>query len=132
MRRAESGALAEGRSDGSWLSRSSVFAVLVRKESDTRREAQSRGGSMSKIHLVCASAAIFGLGGSAWAADTPPANTPAMHHAASAKDAKSAPTDEELIASAMKAAPKKVAEDATIVAPDPKGGMRTLRKGSNG
>src|SRR5258707_11874747 len=88
---------------------------------------------MSKsIRLVGASAAIFGLGGSAWAADTPPANAPAMHHAASAKDAKSAPTDEELIASAMKAAPKKVGENATIVAPDPKGGMRTLREGSNG
>src|SRR3977135_1606938 len=88
---------------------------------------------MSKsIHLVCASAAIFGLGGSAWAADTPPANAPAMPPPASAKDAKSVPTDEELIASAMKAAPKKVGENATIVAPDPKGGMRTLRKGTNG
>ena len=55
-----------------------------------------------------------------------------MHHTATAEDAKSAPTDEELIASAMKAAPKKVAANATIVAPDPKGGMRTLRRGSNG
>src|SRR5260370_9980971 len=55
-----------------------------------------------------------------------------MHHAATAKGAQSAPTDEELIASAMKAAPKKVADNATIVAPDPKGGMRTLRKGTNG
>jgi hypothetical protein len=88
---------------------------------------------MSKsIHLACAGAAIFGLGGSAWAADAPAAGTPAMHHAATAKGAKSAPTDEELIASAMKAAPKDVAENATIVAPDPKGGMRTLRKGTNG
>ena len=67
-----------------------------------------------------------------WAADAPAAGTPAMHHAATAKGAKSAPTDEELIASAMKAAPKNVAEKATIVAPDPKGGMRTLRKGTNG
>ena len=88
---------------------------------------------MSKaIHWVCAGAAILGLGGSAWAADAPAAETPAMHHGASAKDARTAPTDEELIASAMKAAPKKVAETATIVAPDPKGGMRTLRNGSNG
>jgi len=79
---------------------------------------------MSKsIHLVCAGAAIFGLGGSAWAADAPAAETPAMHHSAAAKGAKAAPTEEELIASAMKAAPKKVAEDATVVAPDPKGGM---------
>src|SRR3989440_3926425 len=88
---------------------------------------------MSKaIHWVCAGAAILGLGGSAWAADVPAAETTAMHHAARAKDAKTAPTDEELIAGAMKAGPKKVAENATIVAPDPKGGMRTLRKGSNG
>src|SRR6266436_10134074 len=88
---------------------------------------------MSKsIHWVCSGAAIVGLGVSAWAADPPAAETPAMHHAASAKGAKTAPTDEELIASATKAAPKKVAEDATIVAPDPKGGMRTLRKGTNG
>src|SRR5256886_12196380 len=91
------------------------------------------GGSMSKaIHWVCAGAAILGLGGSAWAADAPAAETPAMHHGASAKDARTAPTDEELIASAMKAAPRKVAETATLVAPDPKGGMRTLRNGSNG
>jgi hypothetical protein len=41
-------------------------------------------------------------------------------------------TDAELIASAMAAAPKTVAEDATIVAMDDKGGMRTLRKGTNG
>ena len=47
-------------------------------------------------------------------------------------ETKAAQTDEELIASAMKAAPKKVAENATIVAPDPSGGMRTLRKGTNG
>jgi hypothetical protein len=54
------------------------------------------------------------------------------HHAATAESGKSPPTDDELIASAMKAAPKKVGENATIVVPDPKGGMRTLRKGSNG
>ena len=46
------------------------------------------------------------------------------------KGAKSAPTDDELIASAMKAAPKEVGEHATIVAPDANGGMRTLRKGT--
>jgi hypothetical protein len=32
----------------------------------------------------------------------------------------------------MAAAPKNIAEDATIVAMDDKGGMRTLRKGTNG
>jgi hypothetical protein len=41
-------------------------------------------------------------------------------------------SDAELIASAMAAAPKNIAEDATIVAMDDKGGMRTLRKGTNG
>jgi len=87
---------------------------------------------IKSIHLACAGAAIFSLAGSASAADTPAAETPAMHHAATAKGAQSAPTDEELIASAMKAAPKKVGENATIVAPDPKSGMRTLRKGTNG
>jgi hypothetical protein len=84
------------------------------------------------IQLVWAGAALFGLGGLAWAADPPVADAPAMQHSATAGGAKSAPTDEELIASAMKAAPKKVAENATIVAPDPSGGMRTLRKGTNG
>ena len=42
-----------------------------------------------------------------------------------------APSDAQLIASAMRAAPAKVAESATIVAMDA-AGMRTLRKGSNG
>lgn len=83
------------------------------------------------VHLVAAGAALFGLSGSVWAADPPVAGTPAMQHAATAERAKSAPTDDDLIASAMKAAPKKVAENATIVAPAPKGGMRTLRKGTN-
>jgi hypothetical protein len=54
-----------------------------------------------------------------------------MHHGAAATAGAPA-TDEQMIASAMKAAPKKVAADATVVAPDPKGGMRTLRKGTNG
>src|SRR3981189_1190218 len=84
------------------------------------------------INMFCAGAALLGLGGLGWTAETPPASAPDMHHTATAEGAKAAPTDEELIASAMKAAPKKVAENATIVAPDPKGGMRTLRKGSNG
>jgi hypothetical protein len=88
---------------------------------------------MSKsIHMVCAGAAIFGLCGSPWAADAPAVSAPAMQHAATVEGAKSTPTDEELVASAMKAAPKKVAENATVVAPDPKGGMRTLHKGTNG
>ena len=83
------------------------------------------------IHMICAGAALFGLDGWVSAADAPAAGAPEMHHAATAAGAKAAPTDEELIASAMMAAPKKVGANATIVAPDPKGAMRTLRKGSN-
>jgi hypothetical protein len=48
--------------------------------------------------------------------------------AASAK----APSDAQLIASAMHAAPAKVSKDATIIAMDADGKMRTLRKGTNG
>jgi hypothetical protein len=51
---------------------------------------------------------------------------------ATAAAQKAAPSDADLIASAMAAAPKGVAEGATIVAMDDKGGMRTLRKGTNG
>ena len=88
---------------------------------------------MSKaVQRICASLAILGLGGWVWAADPPPASTPAMHHGAGTAGSKAPKTDEELIADAMRAAPKGVAENATIVAPDAKGGMRTLRQGSNG
>jgi hypothetical protein len=41
------------------------------------------------------------------------------------------PSDAKLIASAMRAAPARVAKDATIVAMGADGQMRTLRKGSN-
>jgi len=88
---------------------------------------------MNKYRLVApalAGAGILGLSFNAAAADAPAPAEHAMHHAAAA-EAKPAPTDEELIASAMKAAPKKVAENATIVAPGDKGAMRTLRKGTN-
>jgi hypothetical protein len=77
-------------------------------------------------------AALFGLGGSVWAADPPAAAAPAMQHGAATDASKPAPTDAKLIASAMSAAPKKVGENATIVAPDAKGAMRTLRAGTNG
>jgi hypothetical protein len=83
------------------------------------------------IHLIAAGAALLALSGWSWAADPPAKGAPAMQHAAAA-DGKPAPTDDQMIASAMKAAPKKVAENATIAVPDPKGGMRTLRKGTNG
>ena len=44
----------------------------------------------------------------------------------------STPTDAQLIASAMRAAPARVAKDATIVAMEADGKMRTLREGKNG
>jgi hypothetical protein len=49
-----------------------------------------------------------------------------------AADAKAPMSDKDIIASAMSAAPAKVAQNATVVAMDAKGAMRTLRKGSNG
>ena len=45
---------------------------------------------------------------------------------------KATPSDAELIASAMQAAPSKVSADATIVAPQPYGTLRTVRQGTNG
>src|SRR6202790_3231337 len=51
---------------------------------------------------------------------------------ADAQDKKAAPSDADLIKSAMSAAPASVAKNATIVAMEADGKMRTLRKGSNG
>jgi hypothetical protein len=45
---------------------------------------------------------------------------------------KPAPSDAQMIASAMAAAPASVAKQATIVAMDANGSMRTLRTGTNG
>jgi hypothetical protein len=42
------------------------------------------------------------------------------------------PSDADMIASAMRAAPAAIAKDATIVAMDGSGSMRTLRKGGGG
>jgi len=72
-------------------------------------------------------AAIAALASTSFAADK--ANTPEKSHAAAAAKA---PSDAQLIASAMRAAPAAVAKNATIVAMETGGGMRTLRKGSNG
>lgn len=49
-----------------------------------------------------------------------------------AEDAKASASDKKMIASAMSAAPAKVAKDATIVAMEAGGKMRTLRQGTNG
>ncbi len=52
--------------------------------------------------------------------------------ASPAKKAAATPSDAELIASAMKAAPASVAKGATIVAMAADGTMRTIRQGTNG
>jgi len=49
-----------------------------------------------------------------------------------AKKAAAKPSDAELIASAMKAAPESVAKGATIVSMEADGKMRTIRQGKNG
>jgi hypothetical protein len=76
-------------------------------------------------------ALIFGIAatmfGSFAGADT---SKPASTAAANATAA--APTDAEMINSAMSAAPAAVGKQATIVAMEAGGKMRTLRKGTNG
>ncbi|HEU4664215.1 MAG TPA: hypothetical protein VFS55_09320 [Dokdonella sp.] len=71
--------------------------------------------------VLCAATAVAGEKGKA--SDTIHADRNRME--------RKAPTDAELIASAMKAAPVNVAKGATVVGMDGSG-MRTLRKGSNG
>lgn len=73
-------------------------------------------------------AVVAAVAGTGFAADKPPAAEKKSHPAAAAK----APSDAQLIASAMRAAPATVAKSATIVAMEAGGGMRTLRKGTNG
>lgn len=51
---------------------------------------------------------------------------------AQAAKSKKAPTDKQLIASAMSAAPANVGKGATIVAMEADGTMRTIRQGKNG
>lgn len=52
--------------------------------------------------------------------------------AADTTKAAKAPSDAQLVASAMKAAPASVARSATVVTMEADGHMRTVRKGSNG
>jgi hypothetical protein len=59
-------------------------------------------------------------------------STLAANKAAPAMKMAAGPTDAQLIASAMTAAPMSVAKNATIVAMQANGSMRTLRKGTNG
>src|SRR3990167_2030330 len=51
---------------------------------------------------------------------------------AMAAGAKKPPTDKQLIASAMTAAPAKVSKGSTVVAMEADGKMRTIRQGTNG
>ena len=60
----------------------------------------------------------------------PPA--PAAAPAAEATAPPASMDDDAAIASAMRAAPATVARDATVIAMDASGAMRTLRKGGNG
>ena len=53
----------------------------------------------------------------------------AQHHGPEKKEKKAAKTDAQLITSAMSAAPAAVSRDATIVAVDSDGKLRTLRQG---
>jgi hypothetical protein len=79
------------------------------------------------MNCLIAAAVVATSAGIVSAAETAaPAKKP--HAAATTK----APSDAQLIASAMHAAPAKVAKDATIIAMDSSGNMRTLRKGTNG
>src|SRR5687768_14771874 len=59
-----------------------------------------------------------------------PAGMAVAQHAA--HEAQPAASSADLITSAMSAAPEAVARNATIVAANPDGTMKTLRKGSNG
>lgn len=56
----------------------------------------------------------------------------ALSMSALAADSKAPMSDQEIIASAMTAAPTKVAQNATIVTMDASGKMRTVRQGTNG
>jgi hypothetical protein len=91
---------------------------------------------MHRIH--CAGGVLAVLAMSAFlhpaaAAEAAKKSKPAAKPAAAMAPAKpAAPSDEALIASAMKAAPEAVGKGATVVAMDAAGAMRTLRKGDNG
>jgi len=79
------------------------------------------------MNCLIAAAVVATSAGIVAAAETA-APAKKSHTAATTK----APSDAQLIASAMHAAPAKVSKDATIIAMDASGNMRTLRKGTNG
>lgn len=74
--------------------------------------------------------------GAAWlaqAADAPKSDDAAMHgNMKGMAHAMAGPTDAQLIASAVAAAPPAIGWNATVVVANADGSMRTLRKGTNG
>ncbi len=81
---------------------------------------------------VVTAAAVLLLGGTAWAQQAP-STAPTLHGHGVAPGAQQRPiSDQDLITSAMSAAPKSVAEGATIIVMDASNNARTLREGSNG
>ena len=80
-----------------------------------------------------AAVAAFLLGGTTWAQQAQsPAPAPHGGHGGAPGAQQRPMSDQDLIASAMSAAPKAVAEGATIVVMDANNNARTLRQGSNG
>jgi hypothetical protein len=82
-----------------------------------------------RVTAVVVCAAIVGTG-VVIAAQEKKAPSPANKTAVAAKPA--AMTDEQLIASAVSAAPAAIGRDATVVAMGPDMKLRTVRKGTNG
>ncbi len=81
---------------------------------------------------MMASATLLLMGGAAFAQQAQsPAPTPHGHGAAPGAQQRPM-SDQDLIASAMSAAPKSVAEGATIIVMDASNNARTLRQGTNG
>jgi hypothetical protein len=83
---------------------------------------------MKRPSIVAGFLALSALAAVASAADKAPEKMKGM----SAKKAAASPTDAQLVASAMKAAPMSVAKNSTVVAMDEAMKMRTIRKGTNG
>lgn len=81
----------------------------------------------NRASLLLMGASLIALTSSVYASDT---KAPAKEKSTSA--AKAATTDQQMIASAMSAAPAKIAKSATVVAMNADGTMRTLRAGTNG
>jgi hypothetical protein len=88
---------------------------------------------MSRPVLVLAFAALAAAAGPSYAQSSTTSSMPTGSMSMPGdKPAAASKDDKPLIDSAMQAAPAKVAADATIVAMQPDGSMRTVRAGNNG